>query len=195
MSGEYQEPSPALKALSDIMGLYGKDMGSFEAGVWVKIIREFGDDAVIQFLSRHAQTSVFAPKPADIMQALMPGRATAQAALEELIRAVNHYGPYRSPKLRDRALAEAILILGGWVRVNELLPDPVNRFEFDDFSKRFDLCYRQACARLMVSEKSTEESESLRVADAQHIKGLHALKNAAVQRALGLGGVIAHGAT
>lgn len=141
----------AQKALSEVMALYNKEMTDFEIMLWTKIIADHGDAPVIRVLLKHCEKSVFAPKPADALAVLCPGNENPMVALEELVRVARKTGPYEDPDFKDRALASTVLLLGGWVTVNEQLPDPTDRFAYEAYYKRFDALYKQAQADLMTN--------------------------------------------
>ena len=136
----------ARVVLAEVMGLYGREMTGLEATLWKAMIRDFGDEAVIRFLIKHSETSVFAPKPSEANMALCPGRDNAAYAFEEVLRKVASCGPYINPKFEDAIIPGAIHLMGGWVKVNEQLPDPCSRFDFESFSKRFMVLYQQSSA-------------------------------------------------
>lgn len=162
----------AKAVLAEVMGMYGREMTGLEVGLWKSMIASFGDSAVINFLIRHSETSVFAPKPSEANKALRPGRDNAGAAFEELLRAVAQQGPYVNPTFTDPAIAGAVLLLGGWAKVNQEFPDPaVARFDFDAYSKRFDTLYQQSCANLMLGTAPTAP-----------LLGLHALHSIELQK-------------
>lgn len=141
----------AKEVLAEVMGLYRCEMTGLEVRLWKGMIADFGDQAVINFLIKHCENSVFAPKPAEANKALRPGRDNAGAAFEELLRAVSKQGPYVNPTFMDPAISGAVLLLGGWAKVNQELPDPAAaRFDYEAYSKRFEILYQQACADLML---------------------------------------------
>ena len=143
----------AVVVLSHVMAMYSREMSDFEMNLWLRMITDFGDAAVVNFLARHVEISVFAPKPAEMMKALMPGRDCAEGAMAELVRAVALFGPYSSPRFSDPVLPAAVLLMGGWVKVNETLPDAANRYEYDGFQKRFEICYRHALSKKMMGDR------------------------------------------
>jgi len=162
----------AKTVLAEVMGAYKNEMTSLEAALWMRMIEDFGDEAIVRFLIRHIETSSFAPKVNEAIAMLQPGRASSVAAFEELARGVKRFGPYVTPEFEDPAIAGAVLLLGGWVLVNEQLPDPKSRFDYDAFFKRFDAVYHQSCADLMLG----------RTCGNQALLGLHA--QASTQTAL-----------
>ena len=135
--------------LAEVMGLYRAELTSLERDFWVNMIDEFGHEAIIKFLTHHVQTSQFFPKPVDVIRTLRPGAGTTDSALAELVKAVIKFGPYRTPRFSDPALSQTVEDMGGWMRLNEILPEPSSRIEFDNFSKRFDTAYRKAVAQVM----------------------------------------------
>jgi hypothetical protein len=153
MNNQESPVSSAFVVLSEVMGLYGRDMTSLETELWPKMIKEFGDEAIIRFLAKHVEKSVFAPKPAEVMQALRPSQDNSSSAFEELYRKVVKVGPYGSPVFEDPAIAGVIVLLGGWVKVNEQMPDPTaSRFDYEAYAKRFDVLYKQSNANLMLGK-------------------------------------------
>lgn len=162
-----KDPVPAGRILAEVMGIYGRSMTELEGNLWKRIIANFGDEAVKRFLSKHLETSVFAPKPADAVAALRPGQGSAVAAFEELLRKVIAIGPYRSPKFDDPAIGGAVMLLGGWVAVNEQMPDPMNRRDYEAYFTRFEALYQQSKANLMMSN-SEEPVRVLGLHSKQH---------------------------
>lgn len=160
-------PSPAQVVLSDVFGLYGKELTDLETTIWNGMIKNFGDEPVIKFLIRHAETSVFAPKPAEALKMLRPGANNALAAYEELTRAVGSCGPYASPTFEDSVIAGAVVLMGGWIKVNETMPDPTNRFDSEAFFKRFEVLYEQSRADLMMGRSQPVQLQNLHQRTAQ----------------------------
>lgn len=148
MSGA-AEAVPAKVVLSEVMGMYKHEMSGLEIRLWLSMIHEFGDKAVIAFLIKHSGRSEFAPKPSDCRKLLQPGEDGAAVAFETAMRAVSEYGPYRVPRFQDQAIPAAIKELGGWVRFNELAPDATSRFDYEAFAKRFEIAYKVAISRVL----------------------------------------------
>lgn len=152
--------------IAHVMGLYSRELNKFESNLWNSIIADFGDESVIRFLIRHCETSVFAPKPAEANLALRPGANNSMAAFEMLARAAKNFGPYRNPRFDDPAIAGAVVLLGGWITVNEQLPDPTSRFDYESYYKRFDAVYKQSCANILLGNGYS-----------QPLLGLHSVNN------------------
>lgn len=159
----------AIKAkdvLAEVMGLYNREITELESRLWIGMIDQFGDEPVIKFLINHAQTSVFAPKPAELIKSLRPGYNNAGCALMELVSEVARTGPYLSPTFKDQALAGTVVLLGGWVKVNSELPEPTTKFEWESYAKRFDFAYQQSCADMMLGKGYSKR-----------LLGLHEIQN------------------
>lgn len=134
----------ADKALVDVMAYYRRELTILEGIGWAKIINDFGDQAVVDFLLAHMELNDFAPKLSEALKVFAPGRKNPTAAYEELQRAVREYGPYRSPIFADPALPRAVILMGGWLTVNEQLPPADGSFESGAYLKRFEAMYAQA---------------------------------------------------
>lgn len=161
-------PSKAMKALNEVMGYYAREMTELEAVGWIKLIGDFGDDAITRFLLTHMESSPFAPKLNEAIKMLDPGRRDSTSAYEELYRAVKSCGPYIAPEFKDPALAGAVILLGGWAQVNEQMPDSPGSFEDTAYRKRFDAMYSQACSDMVFNRQV-----------ASKLRGLHDLSKPA----------------
>lgn len=155
------DTSSAKHVLREVMGYYGRELTTLESVGWLKLIAEFGDEPIVRFLAAHMERSAFAPKLSEALDALRPNTNSAQGAFEELHRAVQQRGPYRVPTFTSQAIAGAVLLLGGWTKVCELMPDPASRFDYEAFFKRFEVCYRQAAAQLMLKPQDVPRLRSL----------------------------------
>lgn len=168
---EQKYPGTAIEVFTQIMGIYRYDATALEARLWLQLIEDFGDAAVIAFLIRHVESSVFAPKPSEARTALCPAHNNAMAAFEELARAVSKFGPYVSPKFEDPAIAGAVILMGGWIKVNETMPDPSSRFDFEAYFKRFDVVYKQSHSNILKGDGYTKP-----------LRGIHFVDNEAAEK-------------
>ena len=139
----------ARDAFAQVAGYYRHEPTLFEVGSWDRLINEFGDEAVSRFLFRHMERSSFMPKVNEALELLDPHRGSDMQLLERLRDLVCIYGPYKTPVLADKSMALAISKLGGWVKVNEDLPDPSNDFLYSAYFKRFQAARREAEASLV----------------------------------------------
>lgn len=143
----------ATVVLSQVMGYYKYEVMEFESLLWLDVINEFGDAAVVNALMAYAKEgSSFAPKVADIRRRLDPLVGDETAALEAVLRAAREVGPYAAPKFTDAAIALAVHAMGGWAAVaGEQAPDPVaDPHGYRQFKDRFSAHYKQARATLLL---------------------------------------------
>jgi hypothetical protein len=63
-------------------------------------------------------------------------------------RAVERVGPWENPRFEDPAIAQAIVFMGGWVKVCEEFPQPSDRFAMQAFHQRFEAALRSAQAEV-----------------------------------------------
>lgn len=157
----------ARHALIETFAYYKYQVTDFEASLWSRLIDEYGDEAVKAFLQAHVCASNFAPRIADAQKLLSPERGNEEAAFLRLMQEVKRSGPYADPAFADPALAAAVVHMGGWATVNEQLPDPHARFDFDAYQKRFQAAYQLARAEQMSAPSR-----------AVQLRGLHALGQA-----------------
>lgn len=160
----------AKRVLAQVMGYYNREMMDFESALWLQMMSDFGGAAVVNFLIKHVETSVFAPKAAEARLALAPGAGNALAAYEDLRRLVAEVGPYASPQFEDSAMAGAVMQLGGWAKVGEDFPDHTERFAYEAYFKRFELAYKQSCSDWMRG-----------VGYSKPLIGIHEIENKATQ--------------
>ena len=138
----------AKTAVAEVIGGYYKqDMSQFEVMMWLRLIHEFGDAPVVKFLMEHMRRCQFAPKVNEAIQALAPTAAGAAVAYQELERLVEANGPYVTPELPP-ALALVVDRLGGWVRVNQTLPDSRETFAAQAYYRQFEALYNHVVASL-----------------------------------------------
>lgn len=153
--------SPGLLALNQVMSYYKYEMTDFEGLAWAQLVSEFGDEALRQFLFKHMECSEFAPRISEAIKVIDPARNNTSLAFEELIRAVKLVGPYVSPTFNDPVLPGTVVLLGGWVVVNQELPGEVGSFEFTAYRKRFDALYAQARAELVFHQAAAPKLRAL----------------------------------
>jgi hypothetical protein len=154
----------ARQAMVETFAYYKYEVTKFEADLWARIIDEYGDEAVLAFLQAHLRTSQFAPKVSDAQRLLSPEGGNEEAAFLRLAQEVRRCGPYGNPRFEDPAIASAVTSLGGWAVVNEQLPDPMARFDYEAFQRRFSAAYQVARSEQVVSRPQRIE-----------LRGLHAL--------------------
>lgn len=162
----------AKEALVETFAYYKYKVTQFEADLWKRLTDECGDEALLAFLQAHLRTSQFAPKLSDAQKFLAPGAGNEDAAFLRLTEEVRRCGPYGDPRFDDDpAIATAVAHMGGWAAVNEQLPDPQARFDFEAFQKRFATAYQVARAEHVTAQAPRLE-----------LRGLHALSAPSRQR-------------
>lgn len=147
----------AEQVLTDLARAKRYELSDVEATAWTQMVDAYGDDAVVRFVNWHIRTSPFFPSVSAGYQFLSCGFGEPSAAMARLCEAVRDSGPYVSPDFRgDLPLGQAVLELGGWARVCELLPDPVARsMDFAVFEKRFSDIYRRCVSKVAMGQVDT----------------------------------------
>lgn len=165
-----------LQYLSSLCGRTNQTLTDDEALDWErKVFSRFKPEHVLAALSTHADRSQFRPQISDVLKLLGDtSNRSAHEALNQLVRLVNQYGPYRSPEIKDEALSLTIVELGGWPQVCQSLPDPgANEIGFDRFAKRFAFVYAASSNRVHVLGIRAP-SKPMGLIEAQSSKGAQA---------------------
>lgn len=142
--------------LSNVMGMYKHAMTEFEVRIWAGLMDNTPKESFDNFLKAYIispQARFGPPKPNDAAAAL--GLATdPEAAYNTLESYVREYGPYQVPVAIDPVLAQAIHNLGGWARVNELMPSSENTFEVRAFRERLNGAINQAVNQIRIQNQT-----------------------------------------
>lgn len=123
------------------------ELNDLEVTAWLAAIEAFGSAATTKFLLNWVSTnSRKAPTVADLRKALDPTFVEEETALERLYLLVSRVGPYEAPKqeLAGPMLCRAIENMGGWARINEIMPDRGDRFAWSSFAERFATAFGTA---------------------------------------------------
>ena len=161
----------AADALTQVMAYYKHSMTELEVKGWWRLIDEFGDEAIVSFLQVHMERDSFRPGLDQVLKMLAPSRRSSTAAYEELGRQVRECGPYRAPTFQDPALPGAVVLLGGWVVVNEQMPLPDGSFESGAYIKRFDSMYLQAVSDALLHRSVNSRLRGLHDLSAKNLLG------------------------
>lgn len=115
------------------------ELNELEITAWLAAIESFGTEATTKFLLNWVGSSRRAPSVSDLRKALDPSFVEEEVALEQLYRLVTSIGPYDAPQANaiGPTLCRVIENLGGWTRMNEVMPDRGDRFAWNAFSERF----------------------------------------------------------
>ncbi|CAN7362940.1 hypothetical protein [Variovorax sp. LjRoot178] len=124
------------------------ELNDLEVTAWLAAIEAFGPTPTTKFLLNWVSTnSRKAPTVADLRKALDPTFVEEETALERLYLLVCRVGPYDAPKLEATGpmLSRAIENMGGWARINEMMPDRgKDRFAWNAFAERFATAFGTA---------------------------------------------------
>jgi hypothetical protein len=124
------------------------ELNDLEVTAWLAAIESFGPAPTTKFLLNWVSTnSRKAPTVADLRKALDPTFVEEETALERLYLLVCRVGPYDAPKLEATGpmLSRAIENMGGWARINEIMPDRAkDRFAWNAFAERFATAFGTA---------------------------------------------------
>lgn len=145
-----EESLLADQDLTEVMGVFGYSMTSFEAKMWATIIDAVPLSSFQAFLRQHVLTSKFAPKPSDAAGAFGLAGADADTAYAELTKAVRECGPYQQPVGLGDVLVSTVNSMGGWAAVNEQMPDVSNTYAVKAFRDRFDTSFKLAVNEVVI---------------------------------------------
>ncbi|TAL65710.1 MAG: hypothetical protein EPN79_11050 [Burkholderiaceae bacterium] len=177
----------AMTAVIQACASVRHELNDLESAAWLAAVESFTPQAVMKFLLSWMSTnSRKAPTVADLRRAVDPTFVDEESALERLYLLVSRTGPWNTPSASELGpmLCRAIDLMGGWARVNEIMPDRSDRFAWSAFADRFLSSFGTAQSQafqqsLLAPEHRTEIPAPL---------GLHALASrAAPSNALSLG--------
>lgn len=148
------ELEQALEAVSQMFAQVKAEPTPAEAMLWADEIERLGPGVVMQFahfwMAGGGQNGFLrAPRIVDVRRFCDPMWSDEAMALARLQTLVERLGPYRAPgdaDGMDATLAHAVKLLGGWVRVCELMPDASDEHGLRAFEKRFASAWSQAQA-------------------------------------------------
>lgn len=145
-----------LEVLKEVMSARRYEMTSFEADIWIRIIESVSQERFLAFLQHHYMTSPFAPQPSDATRYLDVA-SNPDVAFARLQRLVSSVGPYQSPVDVDPVMTATIQNLGGWVTVNEQLPDPSDSYGVKAYRERFNAAFNSATAQVRIDGQMPTE--------------------------------------
>ncbi len=124
------------------------ELNALEQTAWMAAIETFGAQSTVRFLQEWVSTnSRKAPTVGDLRRSLDPNFLECDAALERLYLLVTTVGPYEAPTAETvgATLCRVIENLGGWARINEMMPDRgSDRFAWSAFAERFSTAFGTA---------------------------------------------------
>ncbi|CAN0083488.1 unnamed protein product, partial [Phaeothamnion confervicola] len=131
------------------MSAHRYEMTEFEADAWMRVIEKVPASRFLAFLSHHFAVSPYAPKVSDATKHL-DLTVNPDIAFNRLVALVAAIGPYATPPLDDAILVATVHNLGGWVTVNEQLPDPREAFAVRAYRERFIACFNAAISQVRI---------------------------------------------
>lgn len=143
-------PEESIEALAQTLSAWRYEATEIEAAAWRQIMIATPVDRFKAYLSQHLLAgNGFPPKPSDAARALQLV-VDPDAAYVQLERLVREGGPYAEPAIDDAVMVQAILLMGGWVTLNEQMPDPQNTFAVKAFRERWTACFNQAVSAVRI---------------------------------------------
>lgn len=135
------------------------ELTPLEAKAWLAAVATYSPEVVDRFLLDWISTQPAGKvlSIADLRAKLDPTFASPEVCLEQLRALTARVGPYDS-LTADQAspvLARTIENLGGWARVNEVMPDPGDpeaRFAWSAFVERFNGAFKSAASAVFQDE-------------------------------------------
>ena len=139
-------------SLSEIAAIYKHGFTKFETMLWSNIMRitprrKFEGFLQVYVLSPDAQYGAPKPHHAAKFLGMVLDVDSAYVQLEEAVR---RFGPYQTPAISDPVLIAAVHNMGGWARVNELMPDSKSAFDVKEFKARFQGALNQAVNQVRI---------------------------------------------
>lgn len=141
-----------MNVLNEVMSASRYQMTDFEIELWMGIAKAVPKEQFMAFLRHHVLTSPYPPKPSDANQHF--GSSKDPALAYETLRAlVRENGPWNVPEQADAVMVATIQSLGGWIAVNEQLPDVRESHAVRAYRERFDACFNAAISQVSVRKQ------------------------------------------
>lgn len=145
-----------MAALGEVMSAGRYEMTDFEVDLWIGIATSVPKAQFLAFLKHHVLSSPFPPKPSDA-QRHFGVSADPAVVFEALVRLVKEFGPWRKPEGLDPVLVATIQALGGWIAVNEQLPDTSQPHAVRAYRERFDACFTASISQVNVRRQLPQQ--------------------------------------
>lgn len=132
-----------LEVLDSVWEMYGKPpMGDAGAALFFQALEPYPVEVFGAAVAEHIRLSPFLPKPADLVKLIEgSGEDRARAAWQEVLRACQVHGVYRSVRFEDPRIHFAISAMGGWIKVGQISEGELP-FREKDFVSHFRLAER-----------------------------------------------------
>ncbi len=108
-----------LQYLDACTSTYGaRPMTDDAKAIWMAILSRYSRDQIVGAFQKHLSTSVYMPKPADIVT-IIDGDPTDRASVAwmKVINAIREVGDYSSICFDDPVIHAVISNMGGWVKL------------------------------------------------------------------------------
>lgn len=147
----------ASELVSQLFTAMGKEMTTLEVNVWTRSIARYGPAAInafAEFWIEGGGQGKFRRTPTieDLRRRVDPDYCSAEDALEKLRAEVARSGPYVTPPIADERLKATVMLIGGWPKVCQDLPDAAEDFATRRFAERFASAWVQAEGKVMRGE-------------------------------------------
>lgn len=143
-----EELNRAAQAVAQLFTAAGKEMTELEVRLWLRAISGLGYAKTMAFvefwMEGGGQGRRAAPTVEDFRKRFDETYVCAGQALELLREEVARKGPYGAPAFEDARLRAAVLVLGGWPKVCQDMPDPAQEFAHRRYAERFVLAWSKA---------------------------------------------------
>ena len=145
-----------LRGLGLLFEAFDKDLTKTKLEAWQMSVGHLADEQFLQAVKRCLAECKFIPKPADLLERVQGHGAMGEGAedlaiqaWDQLARATQRYGKYRSIDFEDKAINAAVRSLGGWTQLCEQQSDEFNKWTRLNFMRAY-----QAYQRGGISEES-----------------------------------------
>ena len=135
---ERDEWGEFLKILDAVSDLYGKDkMVGPGVSMFFGLMAPYSFQEFSRAMEEHCRTCKFFPRPADLI-GIIEGSAEDRGRLawQEVLRACEVHGTYRSVNFDDPRIHYAVNAIGGWVKFGAM-PESERPFREKDFLLHF----------------------------------------------------------
>lgn len=146
---KYHQSTLAAEVIGQMFSAVKADLTPVEVNLWTRELNRLGASVMLAFaefwISGGGQGGYRkAPTIADFLKYSDPNYVSVESALEILRTNVASIGPYNDPKISDPKLQNAVVFMGGWVKVCDEMPDPADDFAWKRYADRFRLAFTQS---------------------------------------------------
>jgi len=157
-SADIHDLEVASELVAQLFTSMGKEMTPLEVNIWTRAVATYGPDHIKAFaefwMEGGGGQGKFRRVPTieDLRRRVDPCFCSAEDALERLRAEVARTGPYATPAIADPRLKACVILMGGWPKVCQDLPDASEDFATRRFAERFASAWVQAEGKVMRGE-------------------------------------------